>query len=198
MSLAHHDAYTSFNGRRLAAAFAAWFVVAVAVVVSGRLARAPVEALPILIASLTAASTAALVWTHDGRALRARLSLPALIGFQAWRVVPGALFLVLYQRGELPGAFALTAGIGDIAVAIMAAFAARFVQSRAVLLAFTFIGILDLAIVVRTAYVVASADPVSMHLLREMPLGLLPTFAVPITLAAHALALGHLLFRKED
>jgi hypothetical protein len=36
-----------------------------------------------------------------------------------------------------------------------------------------------------------------MHLLRELPLGLLPTFAVPLTFAAHAIALRRALAQKS-
>jgi hypothetical protein len=107
--------------------------------------------------------------------------------------VPGAAFLVLYALGELPWGFAVPGGIGDIAIALTApaaAWASRRsdASARRAYLAWNALGFLDLANVVREGAIHALADPASMHLLREMPLGLLPAFAVPVTFAAHLLA----------
>jgi hypothetical protein len=51
--------------------------------------------------------------------------------------------------------------------------------------------------VVRAAFVLSSANPGSMHLLRELPLALLPTFAVPLTFAVHVVAFAALLGRSR-
>ena len=46
-----------------------------------------------------------------------------LIGIQAFRIL-GAAWLVRYFTGQLPGLFALPAGIGDVATGLLAPFAA--------------------------------------------------------------------------
>jgi hypothetical protein len=189
MAHAQIDAYTS-----LRAPLGAWLVAAFVAVASGVLAHAPVQALPATIATLTA-GTLLVVWgTAAGRAFEERLSLAHLAWYHAWRIVPGAAFLVLYARGALPWAFAVPGGIGDIAVGLLAPLAARAALSprlagRLAFVAWTAFGFFDLAGVVGTAFVLSRADPSSIHLLRELPLGLLPTFAVPLTFAAHAIAL---------
>jgi hypothetical protein len=45
--------------------------------------------------------------------------LPALVGIHAARVF-GVFFVLLFEAGRLPPTFALTAGWGDIAVAVAA------------------------------------------------------------------------------
>lgn len=55
-----------------------------------------------------------------------------------------------------------------------------------------FLGIADLLVVVSTAFRLTAADPLSMQLLRELPLGLLSTWAVPLTFVVHALAVRRL------
>src|SRR5207302_9377800 len=104
--------------------------------------------------------------------------------------VPGAAFLGLSQYGLLPWQFAVVGGIGDIVVGLLAPAAAMAARSkaqlaRAAVLFFSVVGFVDLAFVLRGAYASTLADPSSMHLIRALPLGLLPTFAVPLMLAAH-------------
>jgi hypothetical protein len=177
MDLARNDAYTSFSFPWKA--FLLWLVAAVALVASGVMQHAPAQAIPATIATLTIAATA-LLW-------RSRVPLPALVTFHAWRVIPGAAFLVLYSRGLLPFQFAVLGGIGDIVVGLMAPFAAR--GGKRAIIAFSIIGFLDLAFVLRAALLATLAEPSSMALIRELPLGLLPTFAVPISLTGHILAI---------
>jgi hypothetical protein len=194
MSVTHIDVYTSFRTKLIPLTLAAWLGLALWVVASGALAAAPLLALPAVIGTLTASTLAVLWRTPGGRAWSSRVSLPALVWFHAWRVVPGAAFLVLYSQGALPWGFAVPGGVGDVVIALLAPLAAWAATSsskgaRAAFVVWSLLGALDLAFVVRAAFVLSRADPWSMHLLREMPLGLLPTFAVPLTFATHALAL---------
>jgi hypothetical protein len=178
---------------RVAWGIAAWGAVATAVVGSGLFARAPAPVLPGTIVALTVASLVALAAWPAGRAWAARLPLDRLAWFHAWRLAPGAAFLWLLGRGELPAEFAGPGGVGDIAVALTAPLAAWLATrnsagARVGYLVWTALGTIDLANVVRAGAHASLTEPSSMHLLRELPLGLLPTFAVPITFAAHALA----------
>jgi hypothetical protein len=196
MSHAQTDVYTSIQRKLFVVAPLAWMTFAAALVASGTLARASPYTFPVMIVGLTAATLGVLWQTSVGRAFSTSLSLAQLAGFHAWRIVPGAAFLILYRLGELPWSFAVPAGVGDVAVGVLAplvAWSATRRGGRAALLAFTLLGAVDLLIVVRAAFVLLFTDPESLHLLRELPLGLLPTFAVPLTFAAHGLALRRVL-----
>jgi hypothetical protein len=170
-----------------------WLTSALVFVGSGAFARAPAAALPLTVVGLTALCLGALLSDREGRLWADAVSTGRLAWFHAWRAVPGAAFLVLYAVGELPWGFAVPGGIGDIAIALTAPVAAwasrrRDASARWAYLAWNALGFLDLANVVREGAVHTLADPASMHLLRELPLGLLPAFAVPVTFAAHMLA----------
>jgi len=97
--------------------------------------------------------------------------------------------LILHHRGELPYAFAVPGGWGDIVVAFFALvvalvpFAPAF-RLRAVRI-WNVVGLVDLVLVVFTAARLGLADPQSIRALTHLPLSLLPTFLVPILIATH-------------
>src|SRR5215469_5996152 len=71
-----------------------------------------------------------------------------LIGIQAFRML-GAVWLVRYFAGELPGLFALPAGIGDVATGLLAPFVAYAwyrgkAYARGIAIAWTLFGMADL------------------------------------------------------
>ncbi|HUR58588.1 MAG TPA: hypothetical protein VM029_12825, partial [Opitutaceae bacterium] len=103
----------------------------------------------------------------------------------------GIYFLVLHRRGELPEAFAVPAGIGDIIVATMAlpvAFAPVDDRTRLrAIVIWNVAGFADILLVVATAARLNLADPAQMHALTHLPLSLLPTFLVPLIIATHVL-----------
>lgn len=125
-----------------------------------------------------------------------------LTAAQSWRVL-GAVFVILYYRGMLPGTFALPAGWGDIAVGVTAPLVAwamppRRERGRAVLIAWNLFGILDLVTAV-TLGILCSNTPVGIlasgattQLMGSFPLSLIPTFLVPLFLIFHILTLMHL------
>jgi hypothetical protein len=175
-----------------------WLGIAFALNVTGALARGP-RALPqALIFGMFIAGTLAFFYVPALNAWGHSVSLRALTLFQAWRIIPGLAFFYYYYRlGLLPADFVSVAGFGDIAVAVVAPVAASFARSASphrwkVLIAFHLFGMADLAAVVITATRNALADPVTMAPLRELPLGLLPTILVPLTLIAHVIALAQI------
>jgi hypothetical protein len=180
-------------GRGAFFALGGWLAAAAAAVGFGAFARAPAIALPRTVIGAAAIVLGTLLGRARGRRWADAVAPAHLAWFHAWRLVPGAAFLVLYARGALPWGFAVPGGIGDIAIALStpaAAWAARRQThaARTLFLAWSVLGFADLANVVAHAMLSTRADPSSMHLLRELPLGLLPTFAVPLTFAAHVLA----------
>ncbi|MEO8140652.1 MAG: hypothetical protein ABI742_13445, partial [Gemmatimonadota bacterium] len=109
-------------------------------------------------------------------------------------------FLVLYGRGELPFAFAVPGGWGDIAIAtgalILVLLVPDLAARRGLVLLWNLLGLADILFVVVTAARLALADPNSMAALQRLPLSLLPTFLVPIIIASHLLLFTRLIGEK--
>jgi hypothetical protein len=123
------------------------------------------------------------------RAWALRVDIRALVLIHATRLV-GAYFLMLHARGELPWAFAVPGGWGDITVATAALAVVLWAPRRgsagwSAFFLWNATGFVDIALVVATATRLAMADPNSMGALTRLPLSLLPTFLVPIIIATH-------------
>ncbi|PWU17943.1 MAG: hypothetical protein C5B48_15360 [Candidatus Rokuibacteriota bacterium] len=165
---------------------AAWTACALGLV---RALRPPLP--QVLLVALTALLLA-LFWAPSVfRRWALSVDLRALVLIHVTRFV-GIEFLLLYRRGELPYAFAVPGGWGDIAVAIGAILVSRTRRlhtgaGRLGLLVWNTAGLLDILFVVATASRLAMADPNSMRALLELPLCLLPTFLVPIIIATHVI-----------
>ncbi len=181
------DATMQIESHRVALAVVGWLLGAVLVSLSGvlRWVRPPLP--PVLIFSLTALILL-LFWRSPGfRAWALSVDIRALVLIHVSRFV-GVYFLVLYARGDLPYAFAVPGGIGDIVVAA-GAVAVLLLCSRAgviawvVMLVWNACGLLDILVVVLTAARLGLANPESMRALLVLPLSLLPTFLVPIPLS---------------
>ena len=74
---------------------------------------------PKAILAIVAALVAAVLWLRPLRTWALRVDLRGLVGFHLVRFV-GIYFLCLYVRHELPYAFAVWGGVGDIIVAALA------------------------------------------------------------------------------
>src|SRR5262249_23019424 len=124
------------------------------------------------------------------------LPLQALILLHVSRFV-GIYFLILHQRGQLPWAFAIPGGWGDILIAasavLIAGVSANTPTGRRVLLAWNTLGLRDILGVVVPAARLALAEPASMLALTILPLGLLPTFFVPLIIATHVVIFRRLM-----
>ena len=117
--------------------------------------------------------------------------------------IAGVVFLVLMALGQLPAAFALPAGLGDMAIGVAAPFVARRLASEpnssgaiAQATRFNLLGILDLVIAVSLGIALGpglllgglpSTEP-----LRLLPAVLIPTAAVPLAVALHVVSLRRL------
>jgi len=121
-----------------------------------------------------------------------------------WRVIValhlsrfvGVVFLWLYQRGDLPFAFAVPGGVGDVVVALLALglliFADAVAHRPRILLAWNALGMFDIVLVVVTAARLALRAPESMAALMRFPLSLVPTFLAPLIIASHLLLFARL------
>jgi hypothetical protein len=167
-----------------------WFLAALVVGASGRLASLAPPRPQLLLLLLTAALIAAGMLVPSFRAWLAAVDLRSVIAIHLTRFI-GVYFLVLYARGLLPFDFAVLGGWGDIAIATTAllwlVLVAEPTAHRTLLLLWNLCGLIDIVFVVATAARMATADPASMGPMRTLPLSLLPTFLVPLIIASHVL-----------
>jgi hypothetical protein len=174
----------------------AWLVGAWLAGAAGWVAALRPPAPQLILVGLTAAVLAAATLAAPFRRFVESVDLRALVLFHLTRFV-GVYFLVLHARGELPWAFAVPGGWGDIAVAasgLLLVLGARpdCSAGRRAYVVWNVVGLLDILGVVVTASRLALADPESMRALLRLPLSLLPTFVVPIVIATHLLMLQRL------
>jgi hypothetical protein len=134
------------------------------------------------------------------RAVRRSLAHPAMPVWlaqpQAFRLA-GIIFVVLVFRGDLPVAFGLPAGLGDMAVAVTALIVTRR-PARRRLVWFNVFGLLDLVVAVTLGSICL---PGLVHLLHVhpstaamtlVPLALVPSVGVPVMAALHLVSLRNL------
>ena len=203
----YRSAVAAGVGRRAATAVTASAAAVLGgwLTVSGLLARAGVyrqdsgEVVPWLLVVVTGTLIALLLATRIPIVARiladpgtpARLALPHTL-----RVV-GVLFLIVMAQGHLPAAFALPAGLGDIAIGVSAPFVARRLargSGRAGAVRFNVLGIIDLIVAASIGFLLFGFVEVmpSTALLRLLPLALIPTAPVPLAIALHIVSLRRL------
>ncbi len=125
-----------------------------------------------------------------------------LIGIQVYRIL-GGMFLVYWIRGTMPGAFALPAGIGDVATGLLALPAAIWVASgspigRRIGIRWNVLGLIDFAVAI-TMGMLTAPGPAQL-LAREhpniqiamFPTVMTPAFVVPFSIFLHVLSLRQL------
>jgi hypothetical protein len=132
-----------------------------------------------------------------------RIPLQWLVGVQVYRVL-GGLFLIAYARDEMPGEFALPAGIGDALIGLAAVAVAALVAThgaermRTTVFAWCALGIADLVVAVGTGFLsspsilqqIALDDPNSA--ITRYPFVLIPTFLVPVSIVLHVYVIHRL------
>lgn len=139
-------------------------------------------------------------WLPALRQAVAGTSLPALVGVQLWRVL-GLMFVILMTLGQLPARFAQPAGWGDVVIGLTApllalALARGLAGSRAIAAAWNVVGLLDLVVAVGmgTGFlpILFGGRVPPAAAMGAFPLILVPTFAVPLAVVLHLVALGRL------
>jgi len=170
-------------------ALGAWLIVALALGASGRLQALQPPLPQLTLVALTAGALLATAKVQAVRAWALSVDVRVLVAFHLTRFV-GSYFLVLYARGELPYAFAVPGGWGDILVASLALLLLvsgppETVRRLRAYVAWNVLGLLDILFVVATAARLGFAAPASMQALLRLPLSLLPTFLVPLIITSH-------------
>jgi hypothetical protein len=125
-----------------------------------------------------------------------------LVGAQFFRVL-GLVFVALWAAGRLPGQFALPAGLGDLAVGLLApvvawAYARHPSEHTGSVLAWNLFGIADLVVAVATGFLTAPSPfqllalDAPNVLIDRFPLVLIPVFLVPLSIVLHLASLRKL------
>ena len=160
--------------------------------------------IPLFILGAIGVGLLAVGLSRDLQAVLAAASLPALVGVQFYRTV-GVLFVILLAQGQLPAHFALPAGWGDIVVGLTAplvalALARGLRGRRALAITWNVGGLVDLVVAVGMGSGLLapflapelgpSVPPAAA--MGVFPMILVPTFAVPVSVLLHLLALAQL------
>jgi hypothetical protein len=178
-----------------------WFIAALAVGKYELLAHLPEPATPGILIALTALLLAASLGITAIRAWIDALDVRALVLPHVTRFV-GFYFLILYHRGELPYAFAVPGGWGDIIVASLAVgvvfLPLREELRQHVCFIWNTIGLIDILFVVFTATRIGFSHPWQLGALRVLPLSVLPTFLVPLIIVTHVLIYRRLLRKSPE
>jgi len=141
-----------------------------------------------------------LIW-RSARLARVIDAIPQqwLIQVQLYRVL-GAIFLILYAAGRLPGLFAWPAGLGDVLVGVLApvvavAYARSPNQNVDLVLMWNLFGIADLIIAVTMGFLTSPSAFQSLafdrpsELVSQFPLVMIPVFLVPVSVLLHLASL---------
>ena len=136
------------------------------------------------------------------RAVLQAIPIHRLIGVQVYRTL-GFIFLIATSANLLPGVFALPAGIGDIAVGLLAPLVAwRAMKDpgrvRGTIMAWVILGIGDLILALTLGFL-SSPGRFQMIALGEpnagisaFPLVMIPIFAVPVSILLHVAVISKL------
>lgn len=179
-----------------------WFALVFLLGAKGGFVRPPESPpFPILIAATLPllVFVAAYLGLSIFRALILAADLRFLTATQAWRA-GGLGFLALYAHGVLPGTFAWTAGLGDIAIGLTAPWVMLALIRRPAFAAsplfriWNFLGILDLVVAVTTGALSSGFIPglsggITTAPMAQLPLVLIPAYFVPLFIMFHLTAL---------
>ncbi len=166
-----------------------WLLLALALALSGVLERVLP---PVFAFGFTGLALAALAFVPALRAWAETVPLRWLVLYHTVRFV-GIVFLVGAAQAWLPAGWAVPAGWGDIAVAVLALPVARWacpVTNRGrwwAVVAWNTVGLLDILFVLISAVRLVGVADNPLLPLAQFPLALIPTFLVPLILVTHLL-----------
>lgn len=187
------------SSRTVFTALTVWFFAAFVLSAMGYVRGA----LPLgIVASLTVACGIALLSSESAQKVAAHGSLRGIVAFHLIRILAGIAFLSEAAAGTLPRNIAIGAGIGDIAVGLLAipllvfAFPIDTDLKRRVVLAWNAVALADILLVLTGGAATIGARSDALLRMTELPMSLLPTFVVPLVLVTHGIIFWRLL-RKE-
>jgi hypothetical protein len=173
-----------------AAVLAAWLIGIMLLAANG-VFRADAPRIPLALLSTLAAGYLLLL-SPTFRAIIGGIPQHWLIGIQTFRIL-GGVFLVRYFQGELPGIFAIPAGVGDVLTGLFAPFVAYWwfagkpYASKAAI-AWNLFGMADLINAVAIGWLTGGGGGGIVF-----PIVLIPVYAVPRAFLLHSYSLIGLL-----
>lgn len=188
------------------AILALWFAGVMALAQSGFFLPARGEIVPVPLALAAAIPPLAYLGAYRAFAgLRywvAGLDLALIVGAQTWRVI-GMVFLMLWGLGQLPTVFALTAGLGDLAVGVFALTVAVAVARKAAgwqgrVRVLFFAGMADFVAAFGTAILSGAGLPLLLAgetpplPMQALPMAMIPVFGVPLFIILHIMSVQKL------
>ena len=176
----------------------AWFGLATTAILLGALQRVfpPVVLMTLLATCLILVATVRSLRESLMRMNLKLLLLPHLIRFV------GLAFLVMVNRGVLPEEFR-SIGWGDLIAAIGASILllgppVATGRWRSAWIAWNAFGLTDMLILLGTAVRLGTRAPQAFEIFRHLPMGLLPTFFVPLIITSHLVIFARLLRRDRS
>jgi hypothetical protein len=173
-----------------AVVLAAWFI-GIVLLASNGVFRADAPRIPAALL-LTLAAGYLLLLSRTFRAIVGNIPQHWLIGIQAFRIL-GGVFLVRYFQGELPGIFAIPAGVGDVLTGLSAPLVAYWwlvgkTYARPAAIAWNLFGMADLVNAVLIGVLTGGGGGGLVF-----PAVLIPIYAVPRAFLLHSYSLLGLL-----
>lgn len=169
-------------------AFWLWMIGAIAAGQLGWLHRLPAAVWLLVPVVLTSLLVLAYRTLGGFRSWVDSLDLRGLVLLNFSRIA-GIYLLLQAGRGQLPYAFSLPSGAGEIAVALSAVLVALLPLSpharRHALSIWNVAGLVDIVLIAITALRVGWVQPRELNALGHLPLSLLPTFLAPLIIASH-------------
>ncbi len=189
-------------GAIAAGVLAIWFGFTILAAADGGFRIRPDQSVyqPLVIAVLVPIAAGSLLLMSSGyRRIIDAIPQYWFAGHHVLRIVYGYAFLALYEMGELPREFALSAGYGDVVSGALAASAAYLCFGRRrlavpALILWNAVGILDFLTVVPLG--LTQIDP-SYRILDFFPLYLIPGYVVPIFSLVHVYSIRGLILQRS-
>jgi hypothetical protein len=195
---------------RLAAVLMLWFAVVAALAAAGLFSTMSAGTPAIGVAVVAPIIAGLIVYRRSAtlKALVTETPLALLVALHAGRLL-GVFFLLLYAEVRLPQTFALTAGWGDIGIAVAAPLVVWAIHRRAagwrgLALTWNTLGFADLVAAMTLGVGSAVDSPVrfiyeaaNSGTMSTLPWILVPGFLVPLYLLTH-LAIFHRLLRRSE
>jgi len=169
-----------------AAVLAAW-LIAIMLLAANGVFRADAPRIPLALLTTLAAGYLLLL-SPTFRAVISGIPQHWLIGIQAFRIL-GGVFLVRYFQGELPGIFAIPAGVGDVLTGLFAPFVAYWwfagkPYARRAAIGWNLFGMADLINAVAIGWLTGGGGGGIVF-----PIVLIPVYAVPRAFLLHSYSL---------
>jgi hypothetical protein len=187
--------------RNVFTALTVWFFAAFALSAMGYVRGAYP---PMIVASLTVVCGIALLSAESFQKVAAHGSIRRMVAFHLVRILAGAAFLVEAAADTLPRSVAIGAGVGDIAIGLLAipvllyAFPIDTSRKRRVVLAWNSVALADILLVLVAGAATLGDRPDALSRMTELPMSLLPTFIVPLVLVTHGLIFWRLLRKDRE